>query len=517
MPVSTFLSPLLELPLAFYGRVIDALSDPARRNRAMLLLAAVYAACWTLYASIAKSSQALNADMAEMAIWGQNLAWGYPKHPPLLGWIVGAWFAVFPHADWAYYLLSGLTLGAGLYLSFLLAGEWLDGVKRALVPFLLALIPFYNFLGLKFDQNSALIPLWALTIWAFLRALETRAAGWAALAGAAAAAAVLTKYWSVFLLLALAMAALSDPRRERYFRSSAPWITALVGAAAIAPHAIWLFREQFQPVTWVTSRRLASSLFDALRALSEYAFGTLGYAAIALAVVLIFLRPSWAAWRAALIPRDSPRRTAAIVFWLPLLVPVAVSFIAGVNLLSLWNTPALALLPVLLLSPPSVTVTRRAASFIVGAAVTFTLVPLLLSPFIARTLLHAGVENDAVYARSAAGEIERQWHSATPAPLKIVAGPFALVSAAAFYTRDRANTFADFSAYLSPWVGADAIARDGAAVICPLREQFCLAEANRLAARNPESRLSEIAITPRWFGYVGEPARFLITIVPPRR
>ena len=48
-----------------------------------------------------------------------------------------------------------------------------------------------------------LIPLWALAMWAMLRALDTRHITWAALAGLAAAAAMLSKYWSAFLLVAL--------------------------------------------------------------------------------------------------------------------------------------------------------------------------------------------------------------------------------------------------------------------------------------------------------------------------
>ena len=216
--------------LAVFGRVVDALTDPARRNRNALMAAAAYAAIWALYAIVAKSSQGINADLGEMVVWSRNIDWGYPKHPPLPAWILWGWFSIFPQADWAYYLLSGLNLGIGLYFSFLLCGLWLDGEKRAVAPFLLALIPFYNFIGLKWDQNSILIPIWALATWAFVRSFQDRHKGYAALAGVAAAAAMLVKYWSAFLVLALVVAALADRRRAAYFRSAAPWITAAVGA-----------------------------------------------------------------------------------------------------------------------------------------------------------------------------------------------------------------------------------------------------------------------------------------------
>src|SRR5215471_12177661 len=232
------------------GRLVDMLCDPARRRRAILGLVLAYAAIWTAYGIVAKSSQDINADMAEMVVWAHEPAFGYPKHPPLLAWIVHGWFTFFPQTDWAYIVLAVLTIAAGIYLSFELAGEWIDGTKRAAVPFLLAVIPFYNFLGLKFDQNSALLPLWALTILAFVRSLKTSHLGYAALAGIAAAAALLAKYWSAFLLLALAVSVLACRRRYAYFRSAAPWVTALVAAAAVTPHVLWLVRNDFPTLTW---------------------------------------------------------------------------------------------------------------------------------------------------------------------------------------------------------------------------------------------------------------------------
>src|SRR4051812_27649922 len=204
------------------ARLVDGLSDPTRRRRAALVFVLGYGALWFVYAVIAKSSQDLNADMAEMVVWSRELAWGYPKHPPLLAFVLWAWFKIFPLADWAYILLAVLTLSIGVFLVIELCAEWLPKEKLAAVPFLLAAIPFYNFLGLKWDQNSVLIPLWALAMWAMLRALDTRHLGWAALAGVAAVAAMLSKYWSVFFLVALALAALSHPKRRGDFPPAGP-------------------------------------------------------------------------------------------------------------------------------------------------------------------------------------------------------------------------------------------------------------------------------------------------------
>ena len=159
MKLSTFFPE----PPAVFIRLADALADPLRRNRTAFVLAAGYALLWWFYGMVAKSSQSLNADLGEMVVWARELSLGYPKHPPLLGWQAAAWFAVFPETDWSFALLASLNVAFGLWVAWMLAGVWLDGYKRAAVPLLLALIPFNNFLGLKFDQNSALIPIWGIT------------------------------------------------------------------------------------------------------------------------------------------------------------------------------------------------------------------------------------------------------------------------------------------------------------------------------------------------------------------
>ena len=91
---------------ATLDRLIAALVDPARRERAVALVLAGYCGLWALYGAIAKGSQDVHFDMGEMVAWSRETFWGTPKHPPFGAWLVSAWFAVFPLADWAYYLFA---------------------------------------------------------------------------------------------------------------------------------------------------------------------------------------------------------------------------------------------------------------------------------------------------------------------------------------------------------------------------------------------------------------------------
>src|SRR5262249_19913329 len=155
-------------------------------------------------------------------------------------WLAHTWFAVMPRQDWAFYLLGILLATAALWMAWRLASRYLAAEQRVLGLALLSLLPFYNFHALKYNASSVLTPFWATTTWWFLFHSEPRRAGWATLAGLAAGAAMLGKYWSIFLLAGLGLAALTDPRRAAYFRSPAPWLTIAAGAAVLAPHVIWI-------------------------------------------------------------------------------------------------------------------------------------------------------------------------------------------------------------------------------------------------------------------------------------
>src|SRR3974390_370789 len=218
----------------------SALIDPARRERSVLLALAAYTLLWALYGTITKSSQGLSPDMTELVAWSRDLSFGYFKHPPLAAWLVRAWFSLLPVAEWSYYLLAMLMPALTLWIVWQGSAEYLDVEKRLAGLALLTLVPFFNFHALKYNVNTVLMPVWAVTSFWFLRSYRTRSTLYAALAGIGAAACMLGKYWSVFLIAGLIVAALVDRRRLDYMRAPAPYATLLPAAPALAPHVVWL-------------------------------------------------------------------------------------------------------------------------------------------------------------------------------------------------------------------------------------------------------------------------------------
>src|SRR5689334_18572417 len=306
---------------AMLDRLIAALIDPARRERAVVPVLAGYCAVWALYGAIAKGSQDIHFDMGEMVAWSRETVWGTPKHPPFGAWLVRAWFSVFPLADWSYYLFAMVLATLALWIAWTIAGRYLDTEKRLVGLALLTLVPFFNFHALKYNANTVMVPLWAATTALFLRSYETRAPVWAALAGLAAAAAMLGKYWSIVLLLGLGLAALADPRRRAYFGSSAPWATIAAGLLALSPHVVWLYDNDFTPFTYAMETH-PGTLADSLQSGLAYLAGAAGYVAVPVGLAALATWPDVASLRDTLWPREQARRLVVLAFALPLVLPI---------------------------------------------------------------------------------------------------------------------------------------------------------------------------------------------------
>jgi 4-amino-4-deoxy-L-arabinose transferase-like glycosyltransferase len=510
------------LPLGLRGsaaalgaRLVDALADETRGPRTAAALLAVYALLWWAYALVAKSTQSIHFDMGEVFAWSTELAYGYPKHPPFPAWVAAAWFAVFPRADWAYYLLATTSIALALWFIWLIAARSVDGEKRAVALVLLAFAPVFNLQPLKFNSNALLIPVWAGATYLFLRSYSSRTLAAGALAGVGAAVAMLTKYWSVFLIFAFAVGAFAHPRWRDYFRSATPWAAITAGAILLAPNIATLFEYHFYAFTYASESHADASFGSVQEALGNYLAGAL-YLAAPLLVLQIVAAPRPAVWREMVWPSDPERRFLAVVMWAGLLSPVVAALAFKMRLNALWTMPCWTLLPALVLSAPGVAVSRRAAAAVVAAAYAMPVVAVAASPFVALRVLANGVDNQAAFYEPLAREVDRRWPEVSRQPLRYVAGPEGLAWGCTFYCRDRPRAFPSFSRINAPWIDPASMAREGFVGLCLAEDPGCLMQARAIAAGNPNAREETVELTRTAFGRSGEPRGFTILLSPPR-
>jgi 4-amino-4-deoxy-L-arabinose transferase-like glycosyltransferase len=505
------------------GRLLDALSDPKRRGRTVAVVLTAYWVVWTVYAVIAKASQDFHFDMGEMVAWSREVTFGTPKHPPLPTWLVGAWFWIFPLRMWAYDLFAVGMATVSLGIAFVVSTRYLDGLKSAVGLALLTLVPFFNFHALKFNANSAMTPWWALTTWFFLRSFETPCppsqtgeprVGVAALAGVAAAGAMLTKYWSVVLLVALVIGAASDPRRKRYFSSAAPLVTIAAGAAALLPHLVWLYLHDFTTFGYALESH-PGTVAQAFVSGLGYVAGALGYAALPILLTGIAAKPRPTDIADMLWPGDPHRRLAAIIFILPLVLPAFMAVVTSEKVVSLWAIASMTLLPVVLLSSPAIVIPRVAAIRILAIAVAFPVLAVVAAPVVAVVTHFNGVPNYGTQYSLIAEAATKVWHDTTDQPLRLVGSYDNVLNGTAFYFPDRPSTFEIVNPALTPWTDEARIAREGILLYCPVVEDRCMNALNRRAAAAPQGKRVEVDISRTFVGIPGPTTRYAIVAIPP--
>lgn len=490
------------------NRLTLALTDPVRRDLAVLFALGAYVIVWTAYAIVAKSTQDIHADTAELVAWSHELALGYRKHPPLGVYVVKGWTSIFPISDWSFYLLGMVNAALALWIAWRLSFGFLRDEMRSIGLALLTLVPFYNFLSLNYNHNTLLMPLWAAATLFFLRSFETRHLGFAALAGIAGGLGVLGKYWTFMLLAGFLLASLTDPRRREYFRSAAPWVSLLSGGLVVAPHLVWLYRNDFVSFAYAAAVHADDSIASVGGNALKYLIALPLYLAIPIVAVAIAARPLRGAIADVLLPPAGNRRFAAVLFWTPLLLPIPVALIMRVDLISLWAIPAMTLLPVLLFGSPLVRLAGRAAPSIMTVAIAFPILALLCAPIVAWNVFVHPNRNGSSHYKELSRVALRMWHDQTSKPLKFVAGDRPPAAGIAFYAPD--------GPVVHP---ADALAGQkemeaGVLAVCQGGRSAC-GWLEHLKGLRGASGIHEVTLSRRALGWYGEPVTFSILIVPP--
>ncbi|HMA71257.1 MAG TPA: glycosyltransferase family 39 protein [Xanthobacteraceae bacterium] len=471
---------------------------------------------YTAFETISSASVGLHPDLLEAYAWGLHPAAGYDKHPPLAGLMVAGWFSLFPSTDWAFHLLATVNTAVGLYATYRIARRYLDDDKRIAVLLLLLLTPFYQFIGQRFGANQTLLSTWPIATYCFLRAFETRGLGWSAAAGAAAALAMLGKYYSIFLITGFVLAVLAHPARWTYLRSFSPWLSAVVGGAVLAPHVQWLFATGFPTFAFAIGVHAGAPLAPVLWKDAVYLVEAVAYVGILLAVYWIAVHPDRTTLQETFWPPDPDGRMLVVLLATPLVLPAVVAPFIGAVLTPLWTMSAWFLLPIILLRPKAADLTRVAAIRIAALVVIITIASLAAAPWLAWHKHIDGTKEGREYYRLISAEMTNAWHLATGLPLRVVMGNPYLASAATFYSPDHPDSMPGFEiGAAAPWITPQRLASDGWAAVCNADDENCVEAAKHLAAGKSNAQFINYSTINRYLGKPGKLGRFFFILAAP--
>jgi hypothetical protein len=281
----------------------------------------------------------------------------------------------------------------------------------------------------------------------------------------------------------------------------------------LTPNIYWLMSHAFMPFSYAMEAHSGTSALALFSALVFTSNG-LAYAVAAIVLCVLATRPNWAAIRDTLWPSGPERRTLVIAFVAPFLFAVLIAVLLTVAIESIWVTPAMTLLPIVMLSSPLVAIPRLAAVRLLALAVVFPLSMLAVSPLVALGVHLSGVPNYASDYRAVAEAVERVWRAHTDKPLRIV-GSTTFVNGFVFYFKDQPSTFDIDDPKLTPWVDDDRIRREGAAIVCPETEAFCMRALGGYAVHFPVIADEDAVVSRRFFGFATPPERYEIIVIPP--
>jgi Dolichyl-phosphate-mannose-protein mannosyltransferase len=490
--------------------------DGIEEGWAIPLMLLGFVAIWQIYFAIAYADGDLHPDVLETWTLGRSLAWGYSKHPPLMGWMARAWTTFFPLTNWSFDLLSLTNSALALWITDLITRRFVKGDKRLIALLLLMLLPIYQFHAQRFNANAVLLATWPLATYCFLRSFETRTLEWAIAAGASAALAMLGKYFSVFLIASFLVAAICHPQRRAYFASLAPWVSTLVGLVMLAPHINWLATTGAKPFAYALSKHAGKDLVPSL----GDAIGFL------LAAGLVVLLPS-ATW--VLMAGDRMKRFCddfhsmnpglLLLFMISLgtlFFPAITSIVVGTDMPPVWSLQGLFLFVILLVCGASYQIERVLSVNLAAGVIAFSVgTAFVVAPIHAVYRNFHPLSEGRNFYQASADQLTLRWHALTDLPLPSIGGDEDLAFSTAFYSPDH-PFYEERLLVGNSWRFGEVIHHEGGwAGLCFGEDASCIAAMERIAAGAPRVIRSDFELQSTLLGQPGATERFAAIIVPP--
>lgn len=487
-----------------------------RAHRLLLLLIAAHVLVMTLFPWIARFPGAVWDDMLEAWSWGQNLEFGYYKHPPFYAWIAGLWFRAIPRTDLSYYFLSALNIGLALTGVWRLSGLLLRKYARFPAVSLLLFAPSHHYMATNFNANTIQLSLWPWAAFFFVRSLQTNAWKHGVLFGVVSGCALLSKYYSILFLLSCFIAALLHPDQRTYFRSAAPYCAMAACTVVFTPHVAWAFENGLETVHYALGKTQASAWRNIYSAIGT---GLAGIAANSAStfVLVAALGRRWP----ALIRRLRRSWMARENLWItvlalgPLIFTLLVGIIGYVKISPNFLIPAAYLMPLIVCRAlgPAFTVTRVLdVSRWAVAFMAFALI--VVAPLIAYTSVAFHFDDRIQISPQVARAATQAWHARFSRPLRIATGtePFSL--ALPFYSPDGPMELTHYSLVEAPWITPARIAREGILFACEGTDHTCLRAAETYATEQT-ARL-RLVMQQKFWGLHGPEIAIELIMTPPR-
>jgi 4-amino-4-deoxy-L-arabinose transferase-like glycosyltransferase len=283
----------------------------------------------------------LPLDLIEALTYGREWQLGYDKLPPLPWWLVEIAYRVTGH-DFAYYLLAQISVVAAFALVFIMARPLVGTLGALITVLFLDGLHYFNFTAVKFNHDVIQLPFWALAGLTFHRALRgNRTLDWVLL-GLAVGISLWAKYFVVVLAVPMLLFVVLDRKARQSLTSPGPYIAMAVAMIVIAPHLIWLLRNDFLPLAYAEHRAaLSRGWYDHLWHPLQFGISQIFFLIPSFLIAVPLFLPSHTVTEPS-IGRYADDYDKRIVSWLafgPMVTVLAIAVISGRGTVAMWGYP----------------------------------------------------------------------------------------------------------------------------------------------------------------------------------
>jgi hypothetical protein len=311
----------------------------ARPGRTFAAFLALHAAVWTALPTLLYPN--LPLDLIEALVYGREWELGYDKLPPLPWWLVETAYLTIGH-DFAYYLLAQIAVAAGFAFVYRAARPLVGTLGALTAVFIIDGLHYLNYTSAKFNHDVVQLPFWAMAGFAFHRALRGRQTMDWLLLGLAVGLSLWAKYFVAVLAIPLALFVLIDRDARKTLRTPGPYIAIAAALVTMAPHLVWLVRNDFLPFAYAEHRALPSrGLIDHVWHPLQFAVSQLFFLipSLLIAAPLFYQRAAAGAAPAAPSADAFDRRIVTLLAFGPMAAVLALSALSGRGTVAMWGYP----------------------------------------------------------------------------------------------------------------------------------------------------------------------------------
>jgi len=509
----------LPAPSGGFGVTAEAVARALRRHWALGLTLALVA-MWVFVPAGVSPGQW--GDNFEQYVWAHSLEWGYHKHPPLPTWLLGGLIALAgPSPYWAYALAALCTAGTAFF-TYRLAGRLLPGSLAGLAMLAWGLQQAFSMRAQVYNHNTVMMLAVSAAAWLVLQAVHVRGLRWWALAGLAAAAAMLSKYQAIVPLGGLLLGLLLTGELARRDVQRGLLLAVVVALLGFAPHLAWMVGHAFATLRYagqgglvVPWSELGLSVLSFLAQQVRLLFPALLFAGLLWLLPGLRIRPGPAGGAAVVVPQraadldlaEGPEQQRWRRAWFVALIgfPLVITLLTcpafGLKLQNHWGFQCLQFVS-LWGAWRLRNLTRRPAMFVAVVALAVQLVAMgwwLVAQ--AADKGESGRRLDPSYpARALAAAVERDWARMTACPLVLVVGPQFEAGMISTYLPKPPRVLEGGDFKKSPWVRADDLSAHGAVYVATdpadLPEHGVMIDSMSISGRTGSGRIYWSVVPP---------------------